>query len=165
MLQTAQQFMAFCGVIFSEAAICQIISPKLWWEQPQHRTETKKWNLILFWVYVMIVSAINANVFLLLSCIFRGKPFLKVACSASPCTPKLPTSGRQLIQYILICAICFNVDVGKNELISLLNAVIVIEKFSEPKRKVNEGRRAQNHGGLLFYCIFYFLVMQPILSL
>ena len=62
-VETTQQFMAFCGVIFSEAAVCQILNPKLWREQPQHlqtiyfafphRTETKKWNLKLFGVYVI----------------------------------------------------------------------------------------------------------------
>ena len=108
-----------------------------------NRNEEMKLETI--WSLCYIVSPINAKVFLLLSYIFRGKPFLKIACSASPLTPKLPTSGRQLTQYILINAICFNVDVGKNELISLLNAVIVIEKFLEPRWKVKEGRGTQNH--------------------
>ena len=124
-VETTQQFMAFCGVIFSEAAVCQILNPKLWREQPQHlqtiyfafphRTETRNEEMKLetIWSLCYIVSPINAKVFLLLSYIFRGKPFLKVACSASPRTPKLPTSGRQPTQCILINAICFNVDVGK----------------------------------------------------
>ena len=76
-----------------------------------NRNEEMKLETI--WSLCYIVSPINAKVFLLLSYIFRGKPFLKVACSASPRTPKLPTSGRQPTQCILINAICFNVDVGK----------------------------------------------------
>ena len=45
----------------------------------------------------------------------------------------------------LFSSMPFAVDVGKNELISLLNAVIVIEKFLEPRWKVKEGRGTQNH--------------------
>ena len=35
-IETAQQFMAFCRVIFSEADVCQVLNPKLWREQLQH---------------------------------------------------------------------------------------------------------------------------------
>ena len=44
-----------------------------------------------------------------------------------------------------INAIFFKVKVGYNELISLLNTVISIQTFSEPKWKVKEARRNQNH--------------------
>ena len=40
-----------------------------------------------------------------------------------------------------INAIFFKVKVGYNELISLLNTVISIQTFSEPKWKVKEARR------------------------
>ena len=39
-IETAQQFMSFCGVIFSEAAVCQILNPKLWlWLNDEDKAE------------------------------------------------------------------------------------------------------------------------------
>ena len=129
-VETTQQFMAFCGVIFSEAAVCQILNPAstdyLLCFSSSNRSEEMKLETI--WSLCYIVSPINAKVFLLLSYIFRGKPFLKVASKTTHV--RAPAYTMYSHQRHLLQCWC-----RKNEHISLLNAVTVIEKFSEPKSK------------------------------